>query len=39
LKIALLVRKERLRLSHSLDVWRRDLLERCVVELPLGGAT
>jgi PIN domain nuclease of toxin-antitoxin system len=38
-EIALLVRKERLRLSHSLDVWRRDLLEHGVIELPLGGAT
>jgi PIN domain nuclease of toxin-antitoxin system len=38
-EVALLVRKGRLRLEQSLVVWRRDLLERGVVELPLGGAT
>src|ERR671918_3164509 len=38
-EIALLVRKERLRLEQSLGVWRRDLLGRGVIELPLGGAT
>jgi PIN domain nuclease of toxin-antitoxin system len=38
-EIALLVRKKRLRLRQSLGVWRGDLLERGVIELPLGGAT
>lgn len=38
-EIALLVRKERLRLRQSLGIWRRDLLERGVIERPLGGAT
>ena len=38
-EVALLVKKERLRLRRSLDVWRRELLERGVIELPLGGAT
>jgi PIN domain nuclease of toxin-antitoxin system len=38
-EIALLVRKERLRLRQSLGVWRGDLLKRGVIELPLGGAT
>jgi PIN domain nuclease of toxin-antitoxin system len=38
-EVALLVRKGRLRLEPSLVVWRHDLLERGVVELPLGGAT
>ena len=37
--VALLVRKGRLRLRQSLAIWRRDLLARGVVELPLGGAT
>jgi PIN domain nuclease of toxin-antitoxin system len=38
-EIALLVRKGRLRLIQSLGAWRRDLLKRGVIELPLGGAT
>jgi PIN domain nuclease of toxin-antitoxin system len=38
-EVALLVRKGRLRLEQSLGVWRRDLLGRGVIELPLGGAT
>jgi PIN domain nuclease of toxin-antitoxin system len=38
-EIALLVRKKRLRLRQSLGIWRGDLLERGVIELPLGGAT
>ena len=38
-EVALLVRKGRLRLEQSLGVWRRDLLGRGVMELPLGGAT
>jgi PIN domain nuclease of toxin-antitoxin system len=37
-EVALLVRKGRLRLQQSLVAWRRDLLQRGVVELPLGGA-
>jgi PIN domain nuclease of toxin-antitoxin system len=37
-EIALLVSKARLHLERSLRVWRRDLLERGVIELPLGGA-
>jgi PIN domain nuclease of toxin-antitoxin system len=36
-EVALLVKKGRLRLEQSLGVWRRDLLERGVIELPLGG--
>jgi PIN domain nuclease of toxin-antitoxin system len=38
-EIALLVRKKRLRIRQSLGIWRRDLLQRGVIELPLGGAT
>lgn len=38
-EIALLVRKERLRIRQALAVWRRDLLQRGVIELPLGDAT
>lgn len=38
-EIALLVRKERLRIGQPLVAWRRDLLQRGVIELPLGGAT
>ena len=37
-EIALLARNERLRIRPSLGVWRRDLLRRGVIELPLGGA-
>ena len=37
-EVALLVRKGRLRLEQPLGVWRRDLLERGVIELPLAGA-
>jgi PIN domain nuclease of toxin-antitoxin system len=38
-EIALLVRKERLRIRQALGIWRRDLLQQGVIELPLGGAT
>jgi PIN domain nuclease of toxin-antitoxin system len=38
-EVGLLVRKERLRVTRSLAGWRRDLLERGVIELPLGGVT
>lgn len=38
-EVALLVRRGRLRLRQSLVGWRRDLLERGLVELPLGGST
>jgi PIN domain nuclease of toxin-antitoxin system len=38
-EIALLVRKERLRIRQALGIWRRDLLQRGVIELPLGGGT
>lgn len=38
-KIALLVRKERSRIGQPLGAWQRDLLQRGVIELPLGGAT
>jgi PIN domain nuclease of toxin-antitoxin system len=37
-EVALLVRKARLHLAQSLRLWRRDLLERGAIELPLGGA-
>lgn len=37
-EVALLVRKGRLRLEQSLGDWRRDLLGRGVIELPLAGA-
>jgi PIN domain nuclease of toxin-antitoxin system len=38
-EIALLVGKKRLRLRQSLALWRRDLLQGGVIELPLSGAT
>jgi PIN domain nuclease of toxin-antitoxin system len=38
-EVALLVRKGRLRLQQSAGMWRRDLLELGLVELPLAGAT
>jgi PIN domain nuclease of toxin-antitoxin system len=36
-EVALLARKGRLRLEQPLGVWRRDLLGRGVIELPLAG--
>lgn len=36
-EIALLVTKGRLRIGESVSRWRRDLLERGIVELPLAG--
>jgi PIN domain nuclease of toxin-antitoxin system len=37
-EVALLVGKGRLRLKQPLGAWRRDLLGRGVIELPLAGA-
>lgn len=38
-EVALLVAKGRLRMRGRLTRWRHELLERGVVELPLGGGT
>ena len=38
-EVALLVAKGRLRLHEPVARWRHEMLERGVVELPLGGGT
>jgi PIN domain nuclease of toxin-antitoxin system len=38
-EIALLVARGRLRMHEPVTLWRHELLERGIIELPLGGGT
>jgi PIN domain nuclease of toxin-antitoxin system len=37
-EVALLATKGRLRMTQPLAAWRRDLIKRGIVEIPLGGS-